>query len=145
MTDKDELIEKIRDFNRFYTSMIGVLDKHILESPFSLSEARVLFEINRMEQCTARKIMDKMKIDEGYLSRILDRFVKTGLVRKIKSTEDARAYVLLVTPKGRRQFEKINKASSKALYNMVEHVHAKALPQLVMHMEAIKSILAGKD
>ena len=86
MKQDQKLIDRIRSFNRFYTSIIGLLDQHFLDSPFSLTEGRVLYEICNIEECSAKKIRERILIDEGYLSRILDSFVKRGLVKKILSS-----------------------------------------------------------
>jgi DNA-binding MarR family transcriptional regulator len=74
MPRDQELVDKIRGFNRSYTNIIGLLDQHFLDSPFSLTEGRVLYEICNTENCSAKKIREKIVIDEGYLSRILDSF-----------------------------------------------------------------------
>jgi DNA-binding MarR family transcriptional regulator len=143
----DKAVEHIRQFNRFYTSMIGVLDKHILESDFSLSEARVLFEINDMERCTARGIMSKTSIDEGYLSRMIDRFIKLGMVEKVKLENDKRTSVLHLTVRGKSQFQKLNGASSKAVRKMISEVSAKDLQMMLLMMDGIQNILtkSGND
>jgi DNA-binding MarR family transcriptional regulator len=137
----DKAIDRIRAFNRFYTSMIGVLDKHILDSDFSLSEARVLYELNNSDGCTARQIMQRLMIDEGYLSRIIEGFIKHGLVRKMRSEKDKRAHILSVTPKGKSQFQKINLASSKAVKSMVKNIPEKDLQMMLLMMEGIQNIL----
>jgi DNA-binding MarR family transcriptional regulator len=68
MKRDQELIDRIRSFNRFYTNIIGLLDQHFLDSPFSLTEGRVLYEICNTEDCSAKKIRENIVIDEGYLS-----------------------------------------------------------------------------
>ena len=65
MRQKQEQIAKIRSFNRFYTNIIGLLDQHFLDSPFSLTEGRVLYEICNTEDCSAKKIRESIVIDEG--------------------------------------------------------------------------------
>jgi DNA-binding MarR family transcriptional regulator len=100
MTHNQEMIDKIRSFNRFYTNVIGLLDQHYLESPFSLTEGRILYEICNTEDCSAKKIREQIVIDEGYLSRILDNFVKQGLIKKTRSSTDGRLWVIVPTEKG---------------------------------------------
>src|SRR4029078_11113773 len=95
-----EYINKIRSFNRFYTNIIGLLDQHFLDSPFSLTEGRVLYEISHTDNCSAKKIREKISIDEGYLSRILDTFRKRGLITKTPLTEDRRLHIIMLTEKG---------------------------------------------
>ena len=140
-----EAVEEIRQFNRFYTNIIGLLDQHILDSPFSLSEARVLFEINSQEECTARKIMENIAIDEGYLSRIIDKLVKAKLLRKTRSSTDGRAYLLSLSAEGHRAFEKINKVSHSEVTAMVEALSEAELSALTSQMKGIKNLLGKRN
>ncbi|HEY8915810.1 MAG TPA: MarR family transcriptional regulator, partial [Chitinophaga sp.] len=64
---KKELVNTLRDFNRFYTTVLGVVNNHILESDYSLTEARIIYEVNEQEGITARTIKEKLQIDEGYM------------------------------------------------------------------------------
>src|SRR5262245_36246486 len=104
MKHDQEIINKIRSFNRFYTNIIGLLDQHLLDSPFSLTEGRVLYEICNTENCSAKRIRDNLVIDEGYLSRILDIFTKRGLIKKMPSPKDGRSRIILPTEKGKKEF-----------------------------------------
>lgn len=142
MAASQKHIDKIRFFNRFYTSIIGVLDRHILESEYSLSEARVMFEIDRLDMCTARQIKEHMNIDEGYLSRILEKFVNKGFVKKNKSKEDSRAYNLSLAPKGKAIFKKLNTASDNEVRNLIERLTPDDREELVHNMDAIVHILS---
>src|SRR5215510_488239 len=113
MSPNQDLINQIRSFNRFYTNIIGLLDRHFLDTPFSLTEGRVLYEISHTELCTAKKIRTNIDIDEGYLSRIIDKFIKSGLIRKSPASEDRRLHVIILTEKGQREFSKLNDNSNK--------------------------------
>ena len=107
---QQEMIDGIRAFNRFYTNIIGLLDQHFLDSPFSLTEGRVLYEICNTENCSAKKIRENILIDEGYLSRILDTFVKSRLGQEEpRSPEDARLWIILPTERGKREFASLNR------------------------------------
>ncbi len=75
---------KFRKFNRFYTNVLGFLDEHIYDSPFSLTETRILFEIKNTTHCTAKLLQDTLSLDRGYVSRILKRFEKENMVYKQK-------------------------------------------------------------
>jgi DNA-binding MarR family transcriptional regulator len=134
-------VDRIRNFNRFYTNLIGVLDRTILESPFSLSEARVLYELNHVDACTARDIMRRLTMDEGYLSRILDRFIREGLIKKIRSDSDGRAFLLSVTTKGRSHFLKINTASAEGIQKIISHLSEKQLEDLIFMMDQVQRLL----
>src|SRR5581483_6055654 len=87
-------IAAVRRFNRFYTQQLGVLQDGWLESPFSLTEARVLYEIRQRKGATATDIGRDLGLDAGYLSRILRRFHKSGLIAKKASPDDGRQSLL---------------------------------------------------
>jgi DNA-binding MarR family transcriptional regulator len=135
-------ITQIRSFNRFYTSIIGLLEKHILESRYSLSEVRILFEINSMNVCTASQIKESIKMDEGYLSRLVEKFVADRLVMKKRSRKDARVYDLSLTTKGKRIFAKLNNASNNEVRKLVSGISQRDLHALVVHMKGIEQILS---
>ena len=141
MKDKQDLIIKIRDFNRFYTNIIGLLDQHFLDSPFSLTEGRVLYEICNTDECTAKKIRENIVIDEGYLSRILDDFAKRGLIRKTPSKADGRLRIILPTEKGKREFEKLNNNSNHMISQMIEKLSKEEREDLLNKMEGIHVLL----
>lgn len=141
MAQKQEVIDRIRGFNRFYTNVIGLLDQHFLDTPYSLTEGRVLYEISQMETCSARKIMENIVIDEGYLSRILDKFIRQGLVRKTPSPEDRRLHIITLTEKGRREFQKLNENSNHSIAQLLEKLTEREQAELVRMMERIQELL----
>lgn len=143
MTKKQESVEKIRKFNRFYTNMIGLLDQHFLDTPYSLTEGRVLYEISQMEECSAKKIRENIIIDEGYLSRIIDKFVQRGLVKKSPASRDRRLHMIVLTKKGRSEFEKLNDNSDKSISRMIERLSEQESTELVGMMERIQNLLTG--
>jgi DNA-binding MarR family transcriptional regulator len=141
MTDSKQLIDRIRSFNRFYTNIIGLLDQHFLDSPFSLTEGRVLYEICNTEECSAKKIRESIIIDEGYLSRILDTFAKRGLIRKIRSSEDGRLWIIIPTEKGKREFAGLNDNSNRLITQMIENLSEEERADLLNKMEGIRTLL----
>jgi DNA-binding MarR family transcriptional regulator len=138
---KEQDIQFIREFNRFYTNIIGLVDQHLLESSFSLPEARVLYELYHLQPCTASEIMQSVQIDKGYLSRVLAQFARRKLLAKTRSKEDGRAAKLTLTSKGNSEFEKINSASVKQIKMITEDLTVKEKTELIEHMKAIKEIL----
>src|SRR5215510_11983649 len=120
MLPDQDLINKIRSFNRFYTNIIGLLNRHFLDTSFSLTEGRVLYEIGHTEGCTAKKIRSNIDIDEGYLSRIIDKFIQKGLVKKTPAQDDRRLHLILLTERGQREFSKLNGNSNKTISQMIE-------------------------
>jgi DNA-binding MarR family transcriptional regulator len=141
MAQKQEFIEKIRRFNRFYTNVIGLLDRHFLDTPYSLTEGRVLYEISHMEACSARKIMEKIAIDEGYLSRIIHKFTKQGLIKKALSPRDKRLHLILLTEKGKKEFSKLNENSNKLISELIEKLSEQEVEELTGIMERIHELL----
>jgi DNA-binding MarR family transcriptional regulator len=138
---KEQDIQFIREFNRFYTNIIGLVDQHLLESSFSLPEARILYELYHLQPCTASEIMQRVQIDKGYLSRVLAQFTRRKLLAKTKSKEDGRAAKLNLTAKGNSEFEKINNASVRQIKMITEDLTVKEKTDLIEHMKAIKDIL----
>src|SRR3979411_2031382 len=88
--DSDDQIAAVRGFNRFYTRKLGVLDQQLLKSPFSLSEARVLYELAHREDPAAKEIGIELGLDPGYLSRIVQKFDEDGLIARKPLQSDRR-------------------------------------------------------
>ena len=142
---KEKHIAEIRAFNRFYTKVIGLLDKHILDSQYTLPEVRILFELANHEQLTATDIISNLGIDKGYLSRMLLSFEKKKLVQRKRSGEDGRSVYLALTTSGQKEFDLLNKASDKQLREILAHLSVKECDTLVQRMNEIKTILSKID
>ncbi len=140
----DKTIKEIRAFNRYYTGIIGVLNKHYLNSQFSLPEARIIFEIQNNPLCTSKKIISIMNIDRGYLSRILKQFYYNKVIIKKHCRDDARIVYLSLTSKGRKIFARLNSAQNKLMYSLINTLNVNEQKKLVGHMEGIKKILSNK-
>ncbi len=138
---KQEEIQEVRDFNRFYTNIIGLLDNHFLNSAYTLPEARVLYELAHYQPCTASKIMESIKIDKGYLSRTLKSFEKRGLLTKKENKEDGRSSTLVLTAKGNSEFSKINAASILQITESMSKLKPAKVKELLRCMQGIKQIL----
>src|SRR6202140_711884 len=111
--DCDDKISAVRAFNRFYTRKLGVLDQQLLKSPFSLSEARVLYELATREDLAAKEIGIELGLDPGYLSRIIQNFDDNGLITRKPLPADRRQYRLALTPHGRQAFAKLERSSQE--------------------------------
>lgn len=144
---KRTIIEEIRAFNRWYTGVIGLLDDVILESSFSLPEARILYELYHREGIQAGEITALLGIDKGYLSRMLDQFTRQQLIVRKRSTEDGRVQHIFLTAKGRTAFEALNQASIAQVEGMLAPLPAGDREKLVHHMNEIKRIIVnyGKE
>jgi len=142
MMKKSQAVAAIREFNRFYTNVIGVVNRNILESDYSLSEVRVMYEINHTKNCTAKNIKNTLQIDEGYLSRIIDKFVKQKLVKKVQSPEDGRVHTLSLTDKGKKLFSRLNEASDRSIETIVDQLSDQEIQQVVTMLDGIRRILS---
>ncbi|QMW04966.1 MarR family winged helix-turn-helix transcriptional regulator [Spirosoma foliorum] len=133
----NESIQQIRTFNRFYTDLLGLLDSHLLRSSYSLAEGRILFEISSKGQCQASDIIAVLSIDKGYLSRILKKFEKEGLIQREASSHDGRVSLLSLSAKGRTVFEQLDNASNQQIESLVGHLPQQPLADLIGCMQQI--------
>ena len=137
-----ERVAAVRRFNRFYTQRIGVLSAGYAGGPFSLTEARVLYEIRQRDRSTATEIGRELGLDAGYLSRMLRRFHKAGLLRKQVSPEDARHTFLSLTERGRKTFAPIEARSNAQVGAMLEQLTAPQQDDLVAALRTAQTLLA---
>jgi len=133
--------EAVRRFNRFYTRQIGLLHEHLLDSEFSLTEARVLYELAHRPAVTGAELCRQLGLNAGYMSRMISRFEKRGLVAKTRSPEDARAVQLELTGKGRAAFALLNDASRQEVVAMLDALPAAGQQELVDAMGRIQRLL----
>jgi DNA-binding MarR family transcriptional regulator/N-acetylglutamate synthase-like GNAT family acetyltransferase len=143
--DFRSLVDSVRSFNRFYTQQIGVLSEGVLRSRFSLTEVRVMYELAHRERSVASQIAKELGLDPAYLSRVLRRFEKDGLIRRVASKEDARASVVVLTKKGAATFAGLNKQQDADVRAMLEHVRPERRAEMVRAMETIRRALSGDD
>jgi DNA-binding MarR family transcriptional regulator/GNAT superfamily N-acetyltransferase len=141
----DSRIAAVRRFNRFYTRQIGVLRKNFLDSPYSLGEARVLYEIGNGTARTATEIGRTLDLDAGYLSRVLRDFEKRALIRRETSARDARQSHLELSPRGRKAFALLNRLSQRDIGAMLRKLAPVRQTQLIAAMTTIEQLLAGED
>lgn len=135
------LIEAARDFNRFYTNFLGVLNRGYLDTPFTLTDARILFEIGSHDGISAVALTRDLQIDAAYLSRILKRFRSEGLIESKPDPNDLRSQVISVTDRGCEQFQELGRRSSAQIAARFEHL-ANGEPQsIVSAMQTIRSLL----
>ncbi|MEA2985681.1 MAG: hypothetical protein QOD94_1935 [Alphaproteobacteria bacterium] len=135
-------IAAVRRFNRFYTQRIGVLRDNW--HPFSLTEARVLYELSRHDKASASDLIEQLGIDAGYLSRILRRFQQQGLIRKETSRSDGRRSHLLLTAKGRNAFAPLEARSNEQVGAMLAALAPGMQQQVLAAMYSIEQALNGE-
>ena len=138
----EDRVAGIRSFNRYYTSVIGLLDKQYLNSEFSLTEARILYELHHHpDGMTAKDMIELLEIDKGYLSRMLQSFEKRKLIEKRQSTYDKRSFYLHLSQNGNAAFSKLNNASQQQVMELLSAFTEKEIEELTGHMDAIRNFL----
>jgi DNA-binding MarR family transcriptional regulator/GNAT superfamily N-acetyltransferase len=138
---RDQRIAAARRFNRFYTRQIGVLRKNFLDSPYSLGEARVIYEIASDQSPTASDIGRALDLDAGYLSRVLRNFEKRGLVERNISAKDARQSHLALSPRGRKAFALLDGLSQRDIGTMLDKLPSVDQSRLIAAMSTIETLL----
>src|SRR5215470_3799271 len=114
-----EQVELVRGFNRFYTKQIGLLREGLLQTPFSLTQARVLYELGTRPGLRSTDLICELGLDRGYLSRLLKGFEKQGLIQRATSKEDRRVFLLSPTAEGRAEFQRLNRRSQAEILEML--------------------------
>jgi len=137
-------VDAVRAFNRFYTREIGVLDEHLLHSPFSLAETRVLYELAHRTPPTAAGLGRDLGLDAGYLSRILRRFDARGLIRRTTSGADGREILLQLTRKGRAAFAPLETRARAEVAALLDRLPDADQQQVVEAMNTIARLLGGR-
>jgi DNA-binding MarR family transcriptional regulator/N-acetylglutamate synthase-like GNAT family acetyltransferase len=143
-SDMSQRVEAIRRFNRFYTRQIGVLTEGLLNSMFSLTEARVIYELAHHEQTTASALGDELGLDAGYLSRMLQSFKKHGLIDTQPSEADRRQRVLRLTQAGQEAFAILNARSYRQIEAMLNQLSSEDQQRLVVAMRGIQDLLGAQ-
>jgi DNA-binding MarR family transcriptional regulator/GNAT superfamily N-acetyltransferase len=136
-------IEAVRRFSRFYTRRIGLLDEGLLDSPFTLAEGRVIYELAHHERTTATHLAEELRIDAGYLSRLTRKLQRRGVLAKRPDDEDGRRSWLSLTESGQDAFGQLNTASRSEIGTMLDELSVEAQERLVHAMSTIEGILGA--
>lgn len=139
--DSGKVIEKVREFNRFYMPAMRLLGNHYLGSEYSATEARVFFEIYQNEGCNAAHIANVMQIDKSYLSRILMGHERNGFLQRIPSREDRRSYHLYLTQKGRDRTDEFIRKSNEEIETILQKLSESEKLQLVQALDRVIELL----
>jgi DNA-binding MarR family transcriptional regulator/GNAT superfamily N-acetyltransferase len=136
-------IQSVRSFNRFYTRQIGLLNEGVYHSPFSLTDVRVLYELAHRSQPAAAELGKELGLDAGYLSRILGRFQKLGLISRTASKSDGRRSLLSLTARGRKVFDSLDSRSSDEVATMLGQLAEADQKRLTHAMHQIQYLLGN--
>ena len=134
-------IDAVRRFNRFYTRRIGALQPQVLGGPYSLPQARVLYELGQRGECTASELGAELDLDLGYLSRLLQGLKRSGLVQGEAAKEDARRVRLALSARGRKTYQQLDSRSRDEVGAMLGKLAAPEQERLVGALHAVESVL----
>lgn len=134
-------VSEVRAFNRFYTKVIGVLQAGMLDSPYSLTEVRVLFELAHTDRLESGELRRLLELDAGYLSRILARFETDGLVARERSAADARKQLVRLTEAGAARFARLDERSAGEIGSLLAGLTDEEQTRLTSSMAAIRGLL----
>jgi len=136
----EPVVSRIRQFNRTWTEVLGLLDRGLLETDFSLVEARVLFELAHDARTDRQELRDRLGIDNSFLSRVLQRLVERGVVDAAPSDTDRRAVVLSLATDGRHAADDLSRRSDAQIRRLIEPLGADERRQLVESMTITASL-----
>lgn len=136
------IVSEIRKFNRFYTKVLGLLNQQVYDSPYSLTETRILFEINNTSSCTAKFLQEELDLDRGYVSRILKRYEEQGMINKQKWEEDGRTYFIQLTEKGKMIYCDLERKAEQQVKSLLNNIAMEKQQNLIESMKIIQTILS---
>lgn len=136
-------VAAVREFSRFYTGLLGLLSEGLLDTPYSLTEARIIFELARTEHTEVTELRRVLDIDAGYLSRLLARFEADGLVARRRSAADGRRQVISLTGQGRAAFTLLDSSSARQISALLSDCAEDEQQCLTEAMARVQQILAG--
>ena len=143
MQKNNQRTDLVRRFNRFYTKQIGVLQESLLDSGYSLTEVRVLYELAHGNSLTAKKLGKELALDAGYLSRILTNFEQRNLLEREVAESDGRQILLRLTRRGNDEFAQLDNNARLQIDALLKNVPESSQNDLVAAMNTIESILTG--
>jgi DNA-binding MarR family transcriptional regulator/N-acetylglutamate synthase-like GNAT family acetyltransferase len=137
-------VTRLRAFNRFYTEVLGLLAEGLLDTPYSLPESRVLFELGSGGVASPTVLAERLRLDLGYVSRLLARLKKRGLVTRTISNEDRRRNVVSLTKEGRRAFKVLDGKSSAQIRELLHRLSEDEQERLVACTREIEALLGER-
>jgi DNA-binding MarR family transcriptional regulator/GNAT superfamily N-acetyltransferase len=141
VTEPAETAEAVRRFNRFYTRRIGVLEESLLGSGLTLSQGRVVFELGRRTEWTAGEMATELRLDAGYLSRLLASLEKLKLIARKPSPADGRQAIVSLSALGRERYQRLDRTSCEEVSKLLDGLPPGGRPRLLAAMAAIESLL----
>jgi DNA-binding MarR family transcriptional regulator/GNAT superfamily N-acetyltransferase len=137
-------VELVRRFNRSYTRLIGVLDEGWAHTDYSLTEARIIYELAQRPRSTASEVGALLGLDAGYLSRLLRSLAERGLLLRRQSDADGRQTLLSLSAEGRKVFGKLDARSRADVTSLLARLGPADRRRLVSAMRVIDGLLHGR-
>lgn len=145
MEEKKAAIDQIREFNRFYTVLLGFLNRNYLDSGYSVTETRILFELKQNGQMSANQIIELLHLDKGYISRLIRNFEQKDMVTRQTNTDDRRALMIQLTPKGQAETDRLIAVTNQEIYRLIENFNPETCKDLCKSMKNIISIFSDSQ
>lgn len=144
---RNDIVTEIRGFNRFYTNILGLLDQHIIDSGYSLTEARILFEIGKIDTCTANQLCSILDIDRSYMSKIINKFEKKQLISRSISNTDSRNIEIHMTEKGKSVLHDLENRANTQIEDLISKFDMEECEKLIGGIRTVKKYFsrATKD
>lgn len=142
--DQAACAEEMRRFSRFYTRRIGVLHEGYNGSEFSLTEARIIYELAHLEVATASDLVKSLELNPGYLSRVLKSFEARGLIRRDAAPNDGRQQLISLTEAGQHHFAALNARSRTDMLRIVGDLTSRQQERLIAAMNEIETLLSAE-
>lgn len=142
-TNDDDPVAAVRAFTRFYTAHLSVLREGLLDTPYSMTEARIIFELSTRETLDTADLRRTLDLDAGYLSRILARFEADGLVTRRPSASDARRQTVALTDAGRRALELLDRRSNEQVRDLLKPLSPEQTRRLTSALNTVCGLLDG--
>lgn len=136
--NRNDIVTEIRGFNRFYTNILGLLDQHIIDSGYSLTEARILFEISKTDTCTANQLCSILNIERSYMSKIIHKFEKKQLIARQACHTDNRNMEIRLTQEGMSAFHELNDHANQQIENLLANINDTDCEKLITSIRTVK-------
>lgn len=137
----DKTVCEIRRFNRFFTVSMGLLNSDYLDTEYSVAETRILFEIRTCGTCIQSDIAKRLHMDKSYLSRLIKRFYKNGLVQKTQAADDRRATKIMLTEKGNAETQRLIALTDSHIKEQITTLAAGECDELCRALNTVIAIL----
>lgn len=145
MENKQKTVHQIREFNRFYTVLLGFLNRNYLDSGYSVTETRILFELKENRQISANQLIAILHLDKSYISRLIRNFEKQELIIRKTSSDDRRTLIIQLTPKGLEETERLINITNHEISKLIESFSLETCDDLCQAMKKIINIFSDNN